>query len=169
MIGYFLHCDFAIFTLVKDAPLHCDVNVWMKGFLELMFSTLICNVLKHPWNQQVVDVVFKKTSLQHLAGASRLSSPWQLPVIVISHSFSNTHTHTPRATHICTPTTAARTLPHLHNCTRLHTGTGLFFLSLCLFNNTTSSLTSCRSAPLSVLQRESLLWATQEQSNFLVH
>lgn len=116
-------------------------------------NSLMCAIqYMHAWNQQVVCVIFKKTSLQHLAGASRLSSPRQLPMMVISYSFfSNAHaqTHARLHNHSCNSCTS--TFAHVHT-PRLF----LFSLSL-FFDNTTSSLTSSRSAPLSVLQQESLL------------
>lgn len=122
-------------------------------------SAVKCNICKRPWNQQVFSVVFKNTSLQHLAGAGRLSSPRQLPVMVISHSFSNTHTHA----HLRPPPPHPLQLTHFLICTLAHIRTlehscsFFFFSRLSPFDNTTSSLTSSRSAPLSVLQRQSLL------------
>lgn len=144
-----LWCDFSLLSGIKMLTIF-----WI--------SAVKCNICKHLWNQQVFSVVFTTPSLQNRAGAGRLSSPQQLPVMVISHSFSNTHTHTPRPMHICTES-ATHTLPHLHRFAHLNTLV-LFSPTLLFFDNTTSSLSASRSAPLSVLQRESLLWAIQKLS-----
>lgn len=66
----------------------------MFGINTLPISAGKCNRYKHPWKQQVFSAVFKNTSPQHQAGAGRLSSPQQLPVMVISLiHFQTTHTH----------------------------------------------------------------------------
>lgn len=123
-----LHCYFYLSKWSEYVSHRCIVT-WISMLFGIktltisLRSAVKCNICKRPWNQQVFSVVFKNTSLQHLAGAGRLSSPRQLPVMVISHSFSNTHTH------ICAPPPppATHTLPHLHTCTHLHTWTLLFF------------------------------------------
>lgn len=114
----------------------------------------------HAWNQQVVGVIFEETSLQHLAGASHLSSPRQLPVMVISYSFfSNAHAQTHAHLHNHSRNSCTSTFAHVHTLER-----ACSFSPSLFFDNTTSSLTSSRSAPLSVLQQELLLWATREFS-----
>lgn len=170
---------FASFTQVNDVNPSSTTALWcdclyvrlfgIKAPTKFLISAIICNICEHPWNQQVVSAVFKRTSLQHLAGASRLSSPRQLPVMVISHSFSNTHTHT--QTQDPDPRTFAHPLlqlTHFHICTLAHVHT-LLFSSPSLFNNTTSSLTSSKKCTtLSPSAGVVTLSYSGIQSNFLV-
>lgn len=173
-----LHCYFYLSKWSEYVSHRCIVT-WISMLFGIktltisLRSAVKCNICKRPWNQQVFSVVFKNTSLQHLAGAGRLSSPRQLPVMVISHSFSNTHTHT----HICAPPPPTPTpcnshtssFAHLHTFAHLNTLVLFFFfppLSFWQHNFQPNFQQKC--ATLSPSAAVITLSYSEMQSNFLV-
>ena len=136
----------------------------MTGCLELKPSQFLScmttwNRREHPTNQQVFSVVFQESFPAARSWCwSSLFTAAAACDGYLSFIFKHTHTHTrsdPRT--FCT---ARALFTFAHVRTLEH---ALSFLPppppllSCLFDNTTSSLTSSRSAPLSVLQRESSL------------
>ena len=161
-----------LFTRVRVFSYRYCVNVsfCMTGCLELKHSRFLSWMItwyrrEHPTNQQVFSVVFQESF--PAASSWYWSSLFTTAAacdgylsFVFRHTHTHTHTHTlsdPRT--FCTAR-ALFTFAHVHTLEHALSFLPPPLLS-CLFDNTTSSLTSSRSAPLSVLQRESSLWATR--------
>lgn len=158
-------CHTASSTWVNDLNARPTTALWREFLycLELKRSQCFwyplyeCNARQRPWNQQVFGVVFNNAS--PAARSWRWSSLFTTAAACdgyLSFIFRRTHTHTHIYTHSCNSHTSS--FAHLHTFVHLNPPPRL------LSDYTTSSLTSSRSTPLSVLQREALLWATQRCS-----